>query len=222
LHFTFNSSKWWGFDAAWCLDQQRDLPDGARSVSFPESHDTPRLWAETGGRETAQRQRYAFAAGFASGVLMPVGYEFGFTRRIDVVATQAEHWEPAQIDLTAFVARVNAARRRIPALCSDTVAALSAFDRPTLLLEKRAGQDAAWVAINKDLVAAQALELPEVARGKRVWRVCRDVVTPAPPFETWREAPIPGLADLVEARGRFDEGSGERLELEPGEVVYLS
>jgi len=222
LHFTFNSSKWWAFDAAWCLDQQRDLPDGARSVSFPESHDTPRLWAESGGCEAAQRQRYAVAAAFASGLLMPVGYEFGFMRQIDVVTTRVEHWEAPQVDLTAFVARVNAVRRRIPALCSDTVVALSAFDQPALLLEKRAGEDAAWIAINKDLVAPQALELPEVARGKRVWRVCRDAAVPAPPFEAWREAGIPGLAELVDARGRFDEGSGERLELEPGEVVYLS
>jgi hypothetical protein len=37
---------------------------------------------------------------------------------------------------------LNAVRRRIPALCSDTVVALSAFDQPALLLEKRAGEDA--------------------------------------------------------------------------------
>lgn len=222
LHFTFNSSKWWGFDAAWCLDQQQDLPRGARSVSFPESHDTPRLWAESGGREATQKQRYAFAAAFASGLLMPVGYEFGFARPIDVVETRAAQWEATNADFTAFVARVNAVRRRIPGLCSEVVTARSGFDQPTLLLEKPAGAGTAWVAINKDLGAPQTMELPEAARGKRVWRVCGDAVVPAPPFEGWRDGEVPGLAALLEARGRFDEGSAERLGLEPGEVVYLS
>src|SRR5262249_51196930 len=35
LQFTFNSSKWWDFSAPWCLEQQRDRPQGVRSVSFP-------------------------------------------------------------------------------------------------------------------------------------------------------------------------------------------
>ena len=38
----------------------------APSISFPESHDTPRLAAETGVSEAAQRQRYALAALFSA------------------------------------------------------------------------------------------------------------------------------------------------------------
>jgi starch synthase (maltosyl-transferring) len=196
LDFVFNSSKWWAFDAPWLLDQQRAQPPQTRSVSFPESHDTPRLWAETGGRPAVQRQRYAFAAGFASGLMMPVGYEYGFRRRLDVVSTRPEDWEEPAADLSAFIARVNAARRRLPVLASEAVEICSPLDRATLLLEKRTGDEAAWIAVNKDWDAARRCEIPSAARGRRVLRVCRDAA-----------------AD--------DETAGAGLELEPAEVAYL-
>jgi starch synthase (maltosyl-transferring) len=196
LQFAFNSSKWWNFDEPWCLDQQRAQPAWMRSVSFPESHDTPRLWSESGGRLAVQRQRYAFAAAFASGLMMPVGYELGFHRRIDVVAIRAKDWESPSADIAPFVRRVNATRRAHPALCSESNEAITPLNRPVLLLEKRAGPAVAHVAINKDWDHRQTVELPAAARGKRVLRVCQD-----------------GVAN--------DESAGAQLALEPAEVVYL-
>jgi starch synthase (maltosyl-transferring) len=196
LHFLFNSSKYWAFDQSWCLEQQHAQAPHVRSVSFPESHDTARLWSETGGLESVQRQRYAFAAAFSSGVMMPMGYEFGFARRLDVVTTRAEDWESPQVDLSRFIARVNAARREWAALTAEDVTALGPLDQPTLLLEKRAGDSTAGIAINKDWQAPHWIELPEEARGCCVLRVCRD------------EAPD-------------DEPASRRLELAPAEVVYL-
>lgn len=196
LHFTFNSSMWWDFSSPWCLDQQRAQHPGMRSVSFPESHDTPRLWSQSGGRLAVQKQRYAFAAGFGSGLMMPVGYEFGFSRRIDVVSTQACDWEAPNVDIGGFVAQVNWMRRAHPELASEATSALCALDRPTLLLEKRGDASIGYVAINKDWDSSQVLELPEAARGRRVIRVCRD-------------------------RAPSDEAAGRHLALEPAEVAYL-
>jgi starch synthase (maltosyl-transferring) len=196
LHFVFNSSKWWAFDAPWCLEQQAAQPPGVRSVSFPESHDTPRLWQESGGDPKIQRQRYAFAAAFASGVMMPLGFEYGFERRIDVVTTRASDWETPSIDLTTFVARVHAARRRHPALASESNLVLGTLDRPVLLLEKRSDDAVAWVAINKDREMGQPIDLPEAARGRRVLRVCRDGAVP-------------------------EETAAAVLDLDPAEVAYI-
>ena len=97
--YFYNSSKWWDFTAPWCLEQHEQFRRVAPSISFPESHDTPRLAAETGGSEALQRQRYAFAAFFSAGVQMPIGYEWGFERPLDVVKTRPEDWEPAHFDL---------------------------------------------------------------------------------------------------------------------------
>jgi starch synthase (maltosyl-transferring) len=196
MEYHFNSSKYWSFDAPWALDQQRDMAPYMGSISFPESHDTPRLWAESGGREAVQRQRYAFAAAFASGVMMPVGFEYGFERRLHVVETGPADWEAPRTDLTEFIRRVHAVCAGAQGFRGDEVAALTPLDRPTLLLERRNGRAVAYIAINKDWNASHSLPLPEAARGRSWVRICRD-----------------GAAD--------DAVAPALLPLAPAEVVYL-
>jgi starch synthase (maltosyl-transferring) len=194
LHFFLNSSKWWDFAAPWCLEQQRDHAAIAPSVSFPETHDTARLWSETGGSLAVQRQRYAFAAAFSTGLLMPVGYEYGFSRRLNVVRTRATDWEEPACDLSQFVRRVNQEKIRHPALAAEAVEPVHGLDEATLLLEKRGDGARAWIAINKDPEAANELALTGLP-SVRVLRVGRD--------------------------GAEDEAAGARLRLDPAEVAYL-
>jgi starch synthase (maltosyl-transferring) len=199
--YLFSSLKWWDLSAPWCLEQQRDHATIAPSVSFAESHDTPRLMTETGGSVAVQKQRYALAAAFSTAVLMPIDYERGARRRLDVVATRASHREPAACDLSAFIARVNAAKIRFPALAAEEVTAASPLAAPTLLLAKRAGDARAWIAVNKDWHAAHELTL-DGAGPARVLRVCAD------------------SADTGEAAAPA-EPAGPRLRLAPAEVAYL-
>ena len=110
-----NSAKWWNFFDSWCLDQHREFEDVA-SISFAETHDTERLAAETGGSEAIQRQRYAFASTFSTGLMMPMGYEYGFQRKLDVVKTRPEDWETPLFDLTEFVRGIHAVKARLPLL----------------------------------------------------------------------------------------------------------
>jgi starch synthase (maltosyl-transferring) len=105
--FIFNSSKWWDFTAPWCLDQYRQTAPLVPSVSFPESHDTERLATELNGDREAVKMRYAFSALFSSGVMMPIGFEYGFRRRLHVVKTKAEDWETPSWDICNFIAAVN-------------------------------------------------------------------------------------------------------------------
>lgn len=107
FHYLFNSSKWWDFNQPWCLYQHNKFGKIAPSISFPETHDTTRLAADTNGNEAIQRQRYAFAAVFSAGLMMPVGYEFGFRERLNVVTTQPTNWEKPTFDLTSFVTKTN-------------------------------------------------------------------------------------------------------------------
>ncbi|MFH1068057.1 MAG: alpha-amylase family glycosyl hydrolase [Candidatus Glassbacteria bacterium] len=105
--YVFNSSKYWDYLEPWCLSQYEQSRQLAPSVSFPESHDTPRLAAELKDCPDAVRQRYTFAALFSTGLLLPIGFEFGFTRRLHVVRTRPEDWENTGVDLTGFIAAVN-------------------------------------------------------------------------------------------------------------------
>jgi len=117
----FNSSKWWDFESDWLLEQYEQFRHIAPSIAFPESHDTPRLVAEIrdlGGNdiEAEYRFRYLFAAVFSSGVMLPMGYEYGFGRPFDVARTRAAHWEKPRFDLSAFIGAVNKMKAETPAL----------------------------------------------------------------------------------------------------------
>jgi starch synthase (maltosyl-transferring) len=196
LQYHLNSSKYWAFDASWCLEQQRAHAAFLRSVGFPESHDTPRLWAETGGRADVQRQRYAFAAAFSSGVMAPVGFEYGFSQPLHVVETRPEHWETPNVDLTIFVRRVHEACWNEEAFLGESVSTRTPLDQSTLLLQRGNSGKPAFIAINKDWHAAQTLSLPEDVRGRQVLRVCRDAAT-------------------------VEESAAAVLRLAPAEVAYL-
>jgi starch synthase (maltosyl-transferring) len=122
--YLFNSAKWWDFRADWLLQQYQAFRHIAPSIAFPESHDTERLVAElartgvteSAAVEAAYRQRYLFAALFSTGVMMPMGYEFGFAGKLDVARTRPEDWEAPRFDLTGFIAEVNRLKASLPAL----------------------------------------------------------------------------------------------------------
>jgi len=108
FEYIYNSSKWWDFSADWCLRQYEMERQCADSISFPESHDTPRLCGEARGNVDLCKMRYLFAALFSKGVMMPIGYEYGFVKPLHVVKTTPQDWESGSFDLVDFIGRCNA------------------------------------------------------------------------------------------------------------------
>lgn len=102
-----SSSKWWDFTSPWCVEQYNQFRNYAPSISFPESHDTPRLAYETNNKIDVQIFRYLFAAFFSAGVLIPIGYEYGFKQKLDVVQTIPEDWEEINFDITPSIKGIN-------------------------------------------------------------------------------------------------------------------
>lgn len=120
----FNSSAWWDFKAPYLLEQYERYRLFAPSIGFPESHDTDRLRntleakgvIEHGHVEAAYKAHYLFAAVFSTGVMMPIGYEYGYRKRLHVVETRPGDREEPHFDLTPFIAEVNEMRATVPAL----------------------------------------------------------------------------------------------------------
>jgi starch synthase (maltosyl-transferring) len=201
FNFLFNSSKWWNFDAPWCLEQHEDFGQIAPSIAFPESHDTPRLMRETDGLVQVQRMRYAFTAVFSTGQLMPIGYEYGFVNKLDVVRTSPEDWEEPACDLCSFIKEVNQRKLASSVLGAEGHWELVAtLDEPTIALRKSGdekGDTPVTVVINKDWRNSHPCQLPPgLPAEARVVRICRE----APPD------PIAGRRSL---------------KLDPAEVVLI-
>jgi starch synthase (maltosyl-transferring) len=117
--YVFNSSKYWDWRESWCLNQYEQSRQLAPSVSFPESHDTPRLAKELKGNLAAVRQRYLFEALFATGVMIPLGFEFAFRKKTNVVRTTANDWEKTSTDLSAFISKVNSFKLANSIFCRE-------------------------------------------------------------------------------------------------------
>jgi starch synthase (maltosyl-transferring) len=118
--YLFNSFAWWDLKKPWALEQYERLRVIAPSIAFPENHDMPRLAAKvSGGPEAVAaqlRSRYALAAFYSAGVLMPIGYEWGYRRAVHVVdTTPADRESETGIDISAYVAAINALRAELPA-----------------------------------------------------------------------------------------------------------
>lgn len=159
--YLFNSSKWWNFDKPWAIEQHSLNRKIAPSIAFPESHDTERLASEKPGTLEVQKSRYAFAALFSKGLLMPMGYEYGAVRRIDVVKGKPSDVDKPQWDLTAWVAQINNLKKSIPVLSEEGEwCALCEYHLPFLFLAKcsTAGNQHVYVCINKRLTAETDVE----------------------------------------------------------------
>ncbi|MFC4171473.1 maltotransferase domain-containing protein [Microvirga sp. GCM10011540] len=117
--FLFNSFAWWDLKAPWALEQYEALRTSAPSIAFPENHDTGRLAAKADDdpEQVARllKARYALAAFFSTGVLMPIGYEWGYRRPLDIAATTPAHREMTGIDISEFITAVNRLRTELPA-----------------------------------------------------------------------------------------------------------
>ena len=176
--YIFNSSKWWQFDQDWCLVQQKTNSAFCPSISFPESHDTDRLFQETYDNLAVQKQRYAFAAWFSRGLMMPIGYEYGFRKKLNVVhTTPLDFQENKNIDIQDFIKRVNQIKIAQPILSIEgEVQNITAMDSSTIVLKKfdQNFDKNCGILINKDWQNQQRVILPQEIKGKKAYTVCQE------------------------------------------------
>lgn len=151
--YVFNSSKWWDFKDCWLLAQYNLVRETTGSISFAESHDTPRLTDECHGNLAMLKQRYLFAALFSAGVMMPIGFEFGIRKALHVVNTTPADWQMDGIDLSGFVGKVNAIKKSHPVFLEESPTTILGCQNPNILLMWKAStkkKDEALLILNKD------------------------------------------------------------------------
>ncbi len=213
----FNSCKWWDFRAPWLLAQYERLRSVAPSVAFPESHDTPRLIAELESAPSAELEehyafRYSWAAFFSTGVMMPMGYEYGFSQPLDVKDTRPGQWAAqrarAPFDLCERIAAINQLKASTAVLGEEAPQRrLNGPDAQLVVLHRRGDGDAgdAVLVLNPDAARPGHLDpgLIAQATGSALWRDVspgRDavevlpgqpVVLPPLSLAVWQQQPEP-------------------------------
>lgn len=178
FHYIFNSSKWWDFHSPWLMEQYNLTREVVPSVSFPESHDTRRLAEEFHGNTNGLKQRYLFSALFSAGVLVPIGFEFGFCQRLDVVKTRTVDWEETDIDLTSFITKVNRIKENYEIFQVEApTEIMDCHNQNILLLWKgsKKAQGESLVILNKDIHNKQHFFADSLRKFIRREGIVRDV-----------------------------------------------
>ena len=150
----FNSSKWWDMHGWWLIEQYNLIRETTASISFAESHDTPRLCEELNGNVDGLKQRYLFSALFSAGVMMPMGYEFGARKPLHVVHTTPDDWQVNGVDLRAFITKVNDLKSRFSVFREESLVNVLPYSNRNILLLWKAstkGKGEALVILNKDV-----------------------------------------------------------------------
>jgi starch synthase (maltosyl-transferring) len=151
--YIFNSSKYWDFHEGWLMAQYNLLRETTLSISFAESHDSGRLCAEYHGNVNALKQRYLFAALFSAGVMMPIGFEYGFCQPLHVVKTTPADWENTNIDLRSYVTSVNRIKKSYPIFLEESPTQILHSPNPNVLLMWKGSvkrPNEALLILNKD------------------------------------------------------------------------
>ena len=178
--YIFNSSKWWDFTNPWLLEQYNLTRETSPSVSFPESHDTPRLFDELNGNIDGMKQRYLLSALFSAGSMMPVGFEFGFRKRLHVVKTRSDDWEETDVDLAYFIGQVNRIKARYTIFQEEAPTEVLYTENPNILLMWKASthtQEEALMILNKDIYHHQHFETQRLCDFMQSGAPCTDVFT---------------------------------------------
>ncbi len=152
--YIFNSVKWWDFHSYWLLENYNLTREIAPSIGFPESHDTTRLYEELCGNMAGLRQRYLFSALFSAGVMMTMGFEFGFRKKPHVVKTRPEDLEEADIDLTSFINKVNTIKGTYTIFQEEVPTEILHSNNPNILVMWKAStttQEESLIILNKDI-----------------------------------------------------------------------
>jgi len=163
--YIFNSSKWWDFHSPWLIEQYNLTRKIVASIGFPESHDTERLYKELNGNVNGLKQRYLFTALFSSGVMIPMGYEFGFRKKLHVVKTTPDDWEETGVDITDFIREVNNIKTSYEVFQQEVPIEFLNSKNPSILLMwkglTKTGQDALLI-LNKDIHNAQKITIKRI------------------------------------------------------------
>jgi starch synthase (maltosyl-transferring) len=157
--YVFNSAKWWDFHSNWLMEQYNLIRETAPSISFPESHDTPRLCAELDGHVPGLKQKYLFTALFSAGVMMPIGYEFGFRKPLHVVKSRPADWEAdTGINLREYIRDVNRIKNSYRIFQEDAPTHFLPANNGNILVMWKASahtRDEMLLILNKDIYNQQ-------------------------------------------------------------------
>ena len=184
----FDSLAWWDLRQEWLAEEAVRLAAIAPAIATVEPPFGPRLAARDPDPALAERaalRHLRIAAGIGSGMLVPMGFEYGARRPLDAARDRPGDWDwvvrHAPFDLSDGIRAANAAMAARPLRLAE-IRPLSGPGAPAAALLRAAAADArtapgaTLVLANPDLhraaTAAASVLLPGAGNGFTRFRPC--------------------------------------------------
>jgi starch synthase (maltosyl-transferring) len=89
--------------------------------------------------------------------MVPMGFEFGFRKKLHVVKTRPEDWEETAIDLTQFIKKVNEIKGKYKIFQEEALTQISNYDQNILIVWKASTHtwEESLIILNKDIYNKQ-------------------------------------------------------------------
>ncbi|CAN7194320.1 maltotransferase domain-containing protein [Neorhizobium sp. LjRoot104] len=204
---SFSSLAWWNMEERWILDEYQIQRQLGYQITFPEAPFGKRIAHGTDSCEVLQRKAIRslkLASTFASGLMIPMGFEFGASTPLDPLFGDGTGLrglrEQGSFDLSADIRSVNTGTNKTAAgFARQPLRLISTSQTPAVALmqtdreDVRSAQKVRVVVLNRDLRRSVAA-----------------------PFNALREAASPFLP--LEAPEADGEAFAAQLKLKPGEI----
>ncbi|NLM17312.1 MAG: hypothetical protein GX221_06310 [Candidatus Riflebacteria bacterium] len=162
--YLFNSLKFWNFNDGWAIEQYYKTAPLAKTISFPESHDTDRLMETYGGNPDPVIRQMILSALYSSGYMITSGFEYGYRTRLNVVKTRPEDAEKSTgHDFTELLKYCASLKKKYPVLnIEEGMEIVDQANWMNVFCFKRSapGEKTVLAIMNKDIYNHQNVYLP--------------------------------------------------------------
>ncbi len=158
--YIYTSLKWWDLSSAWFIEQHYNLKDLICMISFPESHDTERVSFKYEKNISASEAWYSICAFFNTGVMIPIGYEYGFELKLDIVNSFKDDMEEKKMDIKDYIRKINSIKKEYPLFNEETDIYLLNSNNFYVFIFKKVSRDKeeeALIVVNMDFKANQEI-----------------------------------------------------------------
>ncbi|MFB9948377.1 maltotransferase domain-containing protein [Rhizobium puerariae] len=162
---SFSSLAWWNLEERWMMDEYQIHRELGYQITFPEAPFARRMAHGTDGAEVLQRKAVRalqLASTFASGLMVPMGFEYGAALPLDPLAGDGMGLrglrDRGSFDLSSDIRAVNGATNKTTAgFARQPLRLISSSQTPAVALlqtdreDIRASEKIRVVVLNRDL-----------------------------------------------------------------------
>lgn len=187
--YIFNSSKYWDFKAPWLFKQYNQTRTRVESISFAESHDTERLYKEFNKNLIEYKIKFLFTTFFSTGMMIPIGFEYCFENKLDVVQTKPEGWENINNNMINFIRDVLAIKDSCSIFKEECLNEIIESTNPKIFILKKTSNDRKSNAILIFNIDAYNYQYAEIDSLKNILNNRNDIsdISPEYPFEVYSD-----------------------------------